>query len=249
MENLYIDTLRNMENTVHLLAKRVPAPVRMPYKDSFVFRHLEKTIYQALVQKLARKVSTLHAAKLLMEHGFVQEQAALQRMLDEMQEDITFLAFGIIYNNKIPLHQEYLNAFFEEEFDAETALASTQKRPMIRREKIRAYIARTEGSGLDPSTGAEVSRTISKTYSGYVHAASPQIMDLYGGYPAKFHMHGMLNTQRHEEHRSDLWNYFYRAIITFSFVAKAFNDDELFMKIHNFTKEFEKLSEKDYKHD
>lgn len=247
MENLYNNALRSMENIVHLLAKRVPAPVRIPYKDSFVFRHIEKTTYQALVQKLARKVSTLHAAKLLMEHGFVQEQAALQRMLDEMQEDITFLAFGVIYNNEIPLHKEYLNAFFEEEFDAETALASTQKRPMIKRDKIRAYIARTEGSGLDPSTGAEVSRSISKTYSGYIHAASPQIMDMYGGYPAKFHMRGMLNTLRHEEHQSDLWNYFYRAVITFAFVAKAFKDDELFQEMHKFTIDFEKLSGKNYK--
>lgn len=247
MENLYNEALFNMENTVHLLAKRVPEPLRIPYKDSFVFRYVEKTTHQALVQKLARKVSTLHAAKLLMEHGFVQEQAALQRMLDEMREDITFLAFGIIYNNETPLHQEFLNYFFEEEFDAETALASSQKRPMIRREKIRAYIARTEGSGLDPSTGAEMSRTISKAYSGYIHAASPQIMDMYGGDPAEFHMQGMPNTVRHEEHRSDLWSYFYRAIITFAFVAKAFKDDELFQKIHNFTTEFEKQSGKDYK--
>lgn len=246
MENLYNDALRNMESTVYALAKRVPSPVSVPFKDSFVFRHIEKTIYQALVQKLARKVSTLHAAKLLMEHGFVQEQAAMQRMLDEMQEDITFLAFGIIFDNKTPLHQKYLDAFFEEEFDAETSLASTQKRPMIPREKIRAYIARAEGAGLDPSTGAEVSRTISKTYSGYVHAASPHIMDIYGGNPAKFHMRGMLNTERHEEHKNDLWNYFHRGIISFAFVAKAFGDEELFQEIYRFSREFEQLSGKEY---
>lgn len=247
MENLYNDALHNMESTVHVLAKRVPAPIRVPFKDSFVFRHVEKTIHQAIVQKLARKVSTLYAAKLLMEHGYVQEQAALQRMLDEMQEDITFLAFGIIFDNKIPLHQQYLDAFFEEEFDAETALASTQKRPMIKRDKIRAYIARAEGAGLDPSTGTKASRTISKTYSGYVHAASPQIMDIYGGYPSKFHMQGMLNTERHEEHKNDLWNYFYRGIISFAFAAKAFGDEELFQEIHQFTRSFEQLSGKDYK--
>lgn len=246
MENLYNDALRNMESTVHVLAQRVPPPVRVPFNDSFVFRHVEKTIHQALVQKLARKVSTLCAAKLLMEHGYVQEQAALQRMLDEMQEDITFLSFGIISNNQTPLHQKYLDAFFEEEFDAGTALASTQKRPMINRDKIRAYISRAEGAGLDPSTGAEVFRTISKIYSGYVHAASPQIMDIYGGNPAKFHMQGMLNTERHEEHKSDLWNYFYRSIITFAFVARAFDDDELFQQIYHFSQKFEKLSGKDY---
>ncbi len=39
--------------------------------------------------------------------------------------------------------------------------------------KIQAYIANKEGSGLNPSTGVEVSRTPTKAYSGYVHAASP----------------------------------------------------------------------------
>lgn len=246
MQNLYDDVLRNMESIVHDLAKRVPQPIRLPFNDSFVFRHIEKTIHQAIVQKMARKVSTLHAAKLLMQHGYVQEQAALQRMLDEMQEDITFLSFAIIFDNKTSLHQQYLDAFFEEEFDAETALASTQKRPMIKREKIRAYLARNDGAGLDPSRGNEVSRTISKTYSGYVHAASPQIMDMYGGNPAKFHMQGMLNTRLHNDHINDLWNYFYRGIISFAFAAKAFGDEKLFQEIYQLTKEFAKFSGKDY---
>ncbi len=99
MEQLYDQALNNMENTVHALAQRVSPPQRVPYKDSFVFRYVEKSIHQALVQKLARLVSTLHAARLLMEHGFVQEQATLQRVLDEMHEDITFLAFAVIFSD------------------------------------------------------------------------------------------------------------------------------------------------------
>ena len=96
MEELYDLALENMENAVHKFASRVRSPQRIPYKDSFVFRYTEKTVHQALVQKLARMVSSLHAARLLMEHGFVQEQASLQRILDEIHEDITFLSFGVI---------------------------------------------------------------------------------------------------------------------------------------------------------
>lgn len=244
MDNLYDQALKNMERTVHLLAQRVPQPVRVPYKDGFVYRHVEKSLHQALVQKSARIVSTLHAARLLMDHGFVQEQASLQRMLDEMKEDVTFLAFSVISNDKTPLHQAYLDSFFEEEFDAESALASTQKRPMVPRKKIRAYIARIEGALMDPSRTIEVVRTVSKAYSGYVHAASPQIMDMYGGNPEKFHVRGMRGTQRHREHRADLWNYFYRSIITFGFIAKAFGDDELFADIHELMRGFERASGK-----
>lgn len=246
MDNLYDQALANMESTVHLLAGRVPPPTRVPFTDGFNFRYVEKSLHQALVQKLARLLSSLHAARLLMEHGFVQEQASLQRMLDEMQEDITFLSFSVIFNDTTPLHQAYLDAFFEEEFDAESALASTQKRPMIPRKKIHAYIARIKGAAMDPSRGVEVARTVSKAYSGYVHAASPQIMDMYGGNPPRFHVNGMRGTERHHEHRADLWNYFYRSMIAFSFVAKAFGEETLFAKIHSFTREFERLSGKNY---
>ena len=246
MDNLYDQALANMERTVHMLAQRVPQPVRVPYKDGFVYRHIEKSLHQALVQKSARIVSTLHAARLLMDYGFVQEQASLQRMLDEMNEDVAFLASSVIFNDETPLHRTYLDSFFEEEFDAESALASTQKRPMVQRKKIRAYIARIHRDKIDINLGAEAARTVSKTYSGYVHAASPQIMDMYGGSPARFYVRGMRGTLRHREHRADLWNYFYRSIIAFGLIAKAFGDEELFATIHKFMREFERVSGKNY---
>lgn len=244
-DQLHEQALALMERTVHILAARIPQPQRVPYKDSYVFRHVEKTVHQAIVQKLARMVSSLHAARLLMTHGFVQEQAAMQRILDELQEDITFLSLGVIFSKWTSLHDDYLAAFFEEEFDADSAMESRQKRPMPRRKKIRAWIASTEG-GLDPSRGVEVTRTISKAYSGYIHAASPHIMDMYGGNPPRFHIRGMLNTSRHAEHRADLWNYFYRGIIAFGFAAKAFGDEQLFSIIRDFSNEFARISGKDY---
>lgn len=224
----------------------MPPPKKVPYKTSFVFRYVDKTVQQAIVQKLARVVSTLNAAHLLMAHGFVQEQAALQRILQELHEDVTFLAYSTIYNDFTPLHQEFLDAFNEEEFDAETAMASTQKRPMVSRKKIQAYIVRKEGAGLDPSTGLELVRTLTKAYSGYVHAASPQIMDMYGGNPPKFHVEGMLGSKRHDEYRHDLWNYFYRSILSFGMAAQAFRDQELFDQIYAFTVEFEEAAGKNY---
>jgi len=245
-EHHYESALENMTCTVHGLASRIPQPQRIPHKISFVFRYVEKSVEQAIVQKLARIVSTLNAAYLLMAHGYVQEQAALQRVLHEMHEDVIFLCYSRIFNDFTPLHQEYLDAFYEEEFDADTAMKSTQKRSMASRKKMQAYIARKEGSGLDPSTGVELARTITKAYSGYVHAASPQIMDMYGGNPPHFHVDGMLGTQRHAEHRQDLWNYFYRSILNFGLAAKAAGDQELFDQIHAFTVKFEEAAGKNY---
>ena len=187
-EALYAAALKNMSSTVHELARQVPQPKTVPFADSFVYRYVEKTPRQAIVQKLARYVTTLRAACILFDHGFVQEQAALQRMLDEIQEDVTFLAFGLIFNKLTPLHETYLAAFYQEEFDPITGKPGDQDRPMPPRKKIRAYIARMEGAAADPSRGVDVTRQVSKAYSGYVHAASPQIMDMYGGSPLRFHL-------------------------------------------------------------
>ena len=73
-----------------------------------------------------------------------------------MHEDVIFLCYARIFGDFTPLHQNFLDAFYQEEFDAETAVESTQKRPMTSRKKIQAYISRMEGSGLDPSTGIEL---------------------------------------------------------------------------------------------
>lgn len=237
-ESLYVVALRNMRATVHELAKLVPQPQTVPFGDTFAYRYVEKTAHQAIVQKLARYVTTLRGACLLFNHGFVQEQAALQRMLDEIQEDVTFLSVGLIFDKIEPLHEKYLSAFYEEEFDPVTGKPGAQDRPMVPRKKIRAYLAKMEGSAANPSHGVEVTRQVSKAYSGYVHAASPHIMDMYGGSPPQFQLSGMKGTERHDEHREDLWNYFYRGILAFSFAAKAFGADSLFDNISSFGERF-----------
>ena len=247
IDALYIQTLQKMETTLHFLEAQVPQPQRKPVGDSFVFRYVEQSIHQAIIQKLARLTSGLHAARILLEYGFVQEQGALHRMLDEFMEDVNFLSFGVIYSDITELHQSYLDAFYEEEFDnLDDPSASTQKRPMIPRQKIRAYLAKIKGEGCHDSRMGAVTRTISKAYSGYVHAASPQIMDLYGGYPAHFHVSGMCDTPIQEAHRADLWNYFFRGICTFALAAAAFGSQELSSSIGEYKRQFAEQSGQDY---
>lgn len=243
MNKLFEETLEFLNEAVDHFSLQVPLPKQMSFNDSFVFRYQEKTILQAIVQKSARMVASLHSVKVLSDHGLFQDQAAIQRMLDEFQEDIWFLVFGVTNDDVTPLHQEYLNEFYKEEFDNQySAIKSTQKRGMVSRKKIRAYIAKIEGQELDPSTGIELSRTLNKVYSGFIHGASPQIMDMFGGIPPRYHVSGMLGTPREKEHREDMWNYFYRSILTFGFVAMAFGDQDFFDNLIKFRSYFEKCS-------
>jgi hypothetical protein len=244
MQANYENALANMERTLHGLTQRLPPPQRVPVLDNFVFRYVERQPEQALVQKLARIVSGLRAAQLLMEAGFVQEQGALQRMLDEFGEDVSFLALGIIYG-MTDLHREYLEAFWMEEFDKPgDPVASEQNRPMVKRKKIRAFMARHETYPVDESRGVALGATLSKAFSGYVHGASPHIMEMYGGNPPRFHVAGLRASALYASHRDDLWNYFYRAICAFGMTAKAFGDGPLFETIREYLTEFERTQPK-----
>lgn len=252
MDIIFLRTLRMMETWLWRIEELVPPPVRVPFSDSFVYRYSEKSLEQALVQKIARVITGLHSARILLNHGFFQEQASIQRMIDEFDEDIMFLASGQLYGKITDLHQRFLDAFYQEEFDnPESALGSTQKRPSIPRKKIRAFISNhaasiasdmagldEEGLLADPSRGIEVERTLSKAYSGFVHGASPQIMNMYGGTPRSFQVSGMLGTPNEKDHREDLWNYFYRGLCSFQLITRTLGEEELAKKIEAYRFKF-----------
>lgn len=247
MRTLFRQALTVMDNAFRRLEAQVPPPRAQPFKDSFVFRYEEKTIEQALIQKLARVISGLRAVDILLFHGHVQEQGVLHRTLDELNEDIMFLTAAITNDTVTDLHKRYLEAFWAEEFDVpDDPVASTQKRDTPPRKKIRAYITRVLGDGLNPSKHIDVTETISKTYSGFVHAASPHIMDMCGGDPPRFHLWGMPGTIRINESADDAWNYFYRSLLSVMAVAKAYGDKPLLDALYEYRAKFEADSGKDF---
>src|SRR5205823_1249655 len=117
---------------------RVPAPIRKAWHGGFVFRYAEQTIHQAIVQKLARTISGLHAVETLLRQGLFQEQGIVQRALDELDEDVVFLSLAVIRDELTQAHKQYLDYFYAEEFrDPSDIMASHTSRGMVRREKIR----------------------------------------------------------------------------------------------------------------
>lgn len=242
MDALYDETLRRLDEAFKKLEIKVPLPQKMPHGNSWVFRYKERTIYQAMIQKLARVVSGLHAARLLCDKGLVQEQSSIQRMLDEFHQDISFLALAVTNDEITPLHRNYLDAFYKEEFDPITAKPLLD-RPTVPRKKIRGYLARFEQlTTINPSSAVTMYHTVYSANSGFIHGASPHIMDMFGGYPPRFQIHGMAGTPRHESHRYELYNYFFRSITSFGLVAKAFGDKDLFEELRSWLVQFDNLS-------
>ena len=136
LEQLLIDTLPEMDRALEDLVRLVPPAQQVKFKNGFVFRHAEKLTQQAIVQKLSRIPSGLRAAQILCDTGYFQEQGALQRIIDEISEDVIFLSLPILFGKEEDAHRNYLNAFFAEEFDPFSGNSISEQRPMVPRKKI-----------------------------------------------------------------------------------------------------------------
>lgn len=214
-----------MEGAFRRLEQGIDSPVWVQWRGSPVLRYKTQGIEQALIQKLARVISGLHAADTLLAAGFVQEQGVIHRVLDEINEDVTFLAIARTNDSETHLHKRYLIAFFEDQLAENWNPKSIVKGPDApSRKSIRAYVNRVFGKRIDPGNAIE---TVARAYGGYVHAASQNIMELCGGDPPTFHLRGMLGTPRVREHREDAWNYLYRSLTSVAIVARAFADKPL----------------------
>lgn len=243
MIKLYIETLPVLQRAFALLESKVEKLAFVTRGTYYVFRYEKQSIEAAVIQKLARVISGLHASLLLLHGGFVQELGVIFRTLDEFNEDILFLCQAIRTGEVTELHQKYLDSFYQEEFDKpDNPFLSEQKRPTILRKKIHAAIANMPENEMNPSDGKEMHRTLSQAYSGYIHGASVHIMDMYGGNPPRYHLSGMLNTPRIKGSIADTWNYFYRGLISVMMVATSFHEQELLKELYSFRHYFEKQS-------
>lgn len=242
MEDLFKEALTVMRNAFRHMERSVPQPQIQPWKNGVHFRYKERSIEQALIQKLARTVSGLTAIDVLLSKGLGQEQGVLQRVLDEIGEDIQFLSLAITNDSISKLHQEYLAAFFAEEFTERGPIPNDKKPSNVQRKKIRAYLLRVGHKKPNDFKLTSALTSLSSAYSGFVHAASPHIMEMYGGNPPRFHVEGMLYTPRMFSYTHDAWNYFNRGLMSFGIVAAALKEDHLFMSLDAYLQKFTKDS-------
>ena len=239
-KDIFAHVLSALEVAFRQLETRVLPPIKKPWSTGFVFRYREQTIQQAIVQKLARMVSGLHAVETLLERGLFQEQGMVQRGLDEINEDIWFLSLGILRNDLTPLHTEFLNYFYAEEFiDPSDIVGSHKSRGMVRREKIRAYIEQDVGPPHEAARAKAIGKVLTKAYSGFIHAASPHIMDMYGGLPPRFDVDGAYKPFRYAEFKRDALNYFLRATQTMALAGLAFGDENIYSSMRPLESEVE----------
>lgn len=236
--DLHLDALRFITETFHELAVQVPPPQLTQTPAGLHMRYREQLIEQALILKLARIVTGLKSIQILLDYGLTQEQGALQRILDDLDEDILFLVEAKITGKTSELHKQYLADFWREIFDDPDPRKSDLDYRAVPRKKIRAHVSRFI-SADDPSAAVAVGKVLQKGYSGFIHAAASNIMDIYGGYPPRFHVEGLLGTSSIEDYQHNAWDYFYRGLGAAAMTAIALKDKRCFQQIYDYTKRFE----------
>ena len=240
MLRLQAEAVEAMTRAFRHIEHSLTLPQRVPHGKTFVFRYENKGIHEALVQKLARSISGLNAVAVLLDSGYVQEVGVLFRTLDEIQEDIFFLASAETNAARTERHDQYLQAFYAEAiFSRPEGSLEIPKPNMVPRKKIRAHTMNTLGQGVNTFQALAAGESVGTAYSGYVHAASENIMDMYGGDPPHFHLTGMRDTPRISEYARDAENYIYRGLMATIVVAKAFGDRPLVDELYKFLAAYE----------
>jgi hypothetical protein len=229
-----------MSRAFRQIEARIEPPAQRPFRNSFIYRYEKKGIHEALLQKLARYISGLNAVAVLLTTGYVQEANVIFRTLDEIQEDIFFLACAETNDARTERHTLYLDAFYlDSVFSRVEGSLDIPKPNLVPRKKIRAHTMNVMGQGINVSKALSASESVGTAYSGYVHAASENIMEMYGGDPPRFHINGMRGTPRVAECGASAEFYIYRGLMATTVVAEAFGDAALVKTLYAFMSQYE----------
>jgi hypothetical protein len=195
-DELYATTLTVVTSAFRALEAKAPKPKSTVYGATPVFRFEEKTPQAALMLKLARIVSGLHAIMPLSSLGLHQDAGAIARVIQEQVQDVMFLWKPIfearLNQSNTPEwtthHANYLKDLFQEEYDVpNNPIASSQERPnRVSRKHIESVIARMPGASINPHDGQKFFQTLFRSPSGFVHGAAPHLLDAYDGEPPRF---------------------------------------------------------------
>jgi len=219
------------------------------------FRYPNRDILTLLLIKSARILSSLNAITVLIENGYIVEVGILIRTIKECIADISFLLED--YPEKWPSkdQQKYIDEFFSEEFsDPINPINTARKHNRVPSKKIHAGFARNayklsnhiKNSRLkelvlkitNPYYHQKATSVILNTYSGYVHYAYAQSMEIVGGAPPGFYLEGMAGTPKVDEWIENIISEIFSVYNHFMFICLKFNFNDEFEYLSFKQKEF-----------
>ena len=189
-----------MERFVELFARSLEQPKIRQINFDQGFRYSSPDIRHYCLLKLIRVISALNAAIELARTGYTQEIAVLMRTLVECTTYIEFVLDPDDSEEHRATVEKYVREFFE---DAHRDAAFGIKNTHIKQGAVHDVLGKSLDAQVAPEEGRrpakELYSNVYRIYSNYVHAKYPEIMDLYGGIPGCFHLHGMRGTPKDAE--------------------------------------------------
>ena len=164
-------------------------------------------------------MSALNAALELARGGYTQEIGVLMRTVTEFTNHIKF-----VLTAKSPKYKAIAEKYVEEYFADSARVLGTHNRAQVRENIV--HEALEEALGKFAPAGISTAKLSSNVYLGvcyYVHGRYPEIMDLYGGIPGRFHCRGMSGTPKDMENLATLETFIESATTAFVLMVQALN--------------------------
>lgn len=207
------------------------------------FRYEETKIEHTCFLKGVRIISGLNASMVLLRAGYVQEMGVIYRTIGDFCNEIMFLLGNYPTEELDDSQKAFLENFFKEEFDIpEKPFLKDERRKTVPKRKILSFIGNAYKKILNPYEHKKLLQISGDTFSGYVHGVYPHIMEMYGGYPLRFHMQGMKETPRMTEWTKHAINYVYKANQIFLIMAEKFRMGSIHKKLNKTLKHYEEIT-------
>lgn len=227
------EQLRKCGELIDLMASSLNSPIFYHSGQThYGYRYGKPDARHFCILKSVKMVSCLNACIELADSGFHQELFILIRTFVESDAYIHYVVGDPNEREIQPDQAEFVADFFA---DYQRNSANDFRRPRISQKKIHDAIGEildTHVEARDPRTGAltTASALMSNVYltsSNYVHARYPEIMDMYGGVPGRFHMAGMKNTTKDAESLEAIATYCDSVPIALRMIVMKFEMDEI----------------------
>lgn len=217
----YTAKFRDLEDKVEICKKVISLFIKDLSKPIFYdsgiihkgYRYANPTILHFCVLKAVRAISGFNACIVLGKEGYIQEICVIIRSVIDAKTQIEFILSGYQDGTLKEIQQKHLDRYFSDfkrNSAADLGTGGTRQKDI--HDEVSSHMEETFMSlGCEGYLGREktsaLMSNVYKAYSGYVHAAYPEVMDMWGGTPGQFHMDGMKNTPKDDE--------IYRIISTF----------------------------------
>lgn len=227
LQPIYEEAVRSLDDYLRTIESGNLKPQEVDRLGHSAVRFVDKIPEEALLLKFARLVSLNKVLLILISTGFVQEQGIIQRCIEETNEDILFISANVTKTSTSEKFERFLEEFWKEDFADPADPSGTLIPRWFSRKGITAFLNRIFPLD-DPSLADRSAKAIQNMYSGFVHGAAPQILELYDLSATRFMTDGLVGTNRHLDYVFDAKNSIYRSLCSASIIGKAFGSQELF---------------------